>query len=165
MIMNNKIKSCVVSATDGDPFWQPGVKGNSITIKISPWNIEKTNHTVFMHELPKNGHVPEHSHKDNEEIFICLDGEGIITIDGKECPFKKHDVAFLAPLSNHSIQTTSDSPLKFMVIISPTGLEARLKLMGIPKVNRNEIAPDGFGSVIGKQDTHGVIKKAENNRN
>lgn len=159
--MNNKVKSCVVPAIDGDAFWQPGVEGNSITIKVSPWNVEKTNHTVFLHELPKGGQVPEHSHQENEEIFICLDGEGIITIDGKENSFKKHDVAFLSPLSNHSIKTTSESPLKFMVIISPTGLEDRLKLMGIPKNGHNETAPKMFDSTIGKQDTHGVVKKCE----
>src|SRR5688572_16958752 len=123
----NKVKSCVVSSIEGDAFWQPGVKGNSITVKISPWNVEKTNHTVFLHELPKDGQVPEHSHSENEEIFICLDGEGIITIDGKEHDFKKHDVAFLAPFSTHSIRTASELPLKFMVVISPTGLEDRLK--------------------------------------
>ena len=99
--MQNKVKSGVIYASDGDAFWQPGVKGNSITIKVSPWNMAKTNHTIFLHELPKEGSVPEHAHQTNEEIFICLEGEGVITIDGNEYPFKKHDVAFLAPLSTY----------------------------------------------------------------
>lgn len=155
--MKNKTKSCIVSAHDGDAFWQPGVKGNCITIKISPWNVDKTQHTVFLHELPKGGEVPEHAHETNEEIFVCLEGEGIITIDGKESPFKKHDVAFLAPLSEHSIRTTSEVPLKFMTIISPTGLEDRLKLMGISRNSIEEQPPEAFDSAMGKQSTHGVI--------
>jgi quercetin dioxygenase-like cupin family protein len=155
--MNNKTKSCVISANDGDAFWQPGVKGNCITIKVSPWNIGKTQHTIFLHELPKGGEIPEHAHETNEEIFICLEGEGVITIDGVDNQFKKHDVAFLAPLSEHSIRTISDTPLKFMVIISPTGLEDRFKLMGIARENIAEEAPEAFDSVIGKQSTHGVI--------
>lgn len=155
--MNNKTKSCVVTANDGDTFWQPGVKGNCITIKVSPWNVNKTQHTVFMHELPNGGEVGEHSHEANEEIFVCLDGEGIITIDGVDNQFKKHDVAFIAPLSKHRIHATSEVPLKYMVIISPTGLEERLKLMGIPRENLEEEAPEAFDSVIGKQSTHGVI--------
>lgn len=158
--MNNKMKSCVVAADAGSAFWQPGIKGNSITIKVSPWNIEKTQHTVFLHELPKGGEVREHSHETNEEIFICLDGEGIITIDGKDIPFKKHDVAFLAPLSKHRIRAVSDEPLKFMVVISPTGLEERLKLMGIAKTNLDEVAPDAFDSAIGK--SHGVVYSKKN---
>jgi quercetin dioxygenase-like cupin family protein len=155
--MDNKMKSCVVAANEGDAFWQPGVKGNCITIKVSPWNVDKTQHTVFLHELPKGGEVPEHSHEANEEIFICVDGEGTITVDGKEITFKKHDVAFLAPLSKHRIQAISDEPLKFMVVISPTGLEDRLKLMGIAKTSRDETAPDAFDSVIGKGKSHGVV--------
>src|SRR5690242_2329588 len=99
--MTNKNNSCVVSSNDGDAIWQPGVKGNCITIKVSPWNIDNTQHTVFLHELPKGGEVPEHAHETNEEIFICLEGEGIITIDGVENQFKKHDVAYIAPLSYH----------------------------------------------------------------
>lgn len=155
--MTEKMKSCVVSAKDGDAFWQPGVKGNCITIKVSPWNVEKTQHTVFLHELPKGGEVPEHAHENNEEIFICLDGEGIITIDGKENSFKKHDVAFLSPLSEHHIRTISEEPLKFMVVISPTGLEERLKLMGIARKSLDESAPNSFDSEIGKSSSHGVI--------
>src|SRR5579862_7332422 len=137
--MKNKMKSCVVSNQEGYGIWQPGVKGNCITIKVSPWNVEKTQHTVFLHELPKGGEVPEHAHDINEEIFICLDGEGIFSIDGEEHSFKKHDVAFLAPHSMHSIRAISDTPLKFMVVISPTGLEDRLKLMGIAKEGTDEI--------------------------
>src|SRR3990167_2652149 len=151
--MQTKSKSCIISAQDGDAFWQPGVKGNCITIKVSPWNIEKTQHTIFLHELPKNGEVPKHSHVKDEEMFICLEGEGIITIDGKEHLFKKHDVAFLAPLSEHSIRAISDIPLKYMVIISPTGLEERLKLMGQAKKNHDEEPPQSFDSEIGKMSS------------
>jgi len=155
--MKNKMKSCIVPANEGDAFWQPGIKGNCITIKVSPWNVDKTQHTVFLHELPKGGEVPAHAHETNEEIFICLEGEGIITIDGKECSFKKHDVAFLAPLTEHSVRAISEIPLKLMVVISPTGLEDRLKLMGMPRNSLEELPPDEFDSEIGKKSTHGVI--------
>lgn len=155
--MKNKMKSGVVRAKDGDAIWQPGVKGNCITIKVSPWNFDETNHTVFLHEMPHSGEVPEHAHEANEEIFICLEGEAIITIDGKEFPFRVHDVAFISPLSKHSIRTVSEMPLKMMVVISPTGLEDRLKLMGIPKKSHEELPPESFDSEIGKSNTHGVV--------
>jgi len=156
--MNNKSKSCIVSDKDGEAFWQPGVKGNCITIKVSPWNIEKTNHTIFLHELPKDGQVLEHFHQNDEEIFICLDGEGIIMINGKEHAFKQHDIAYIAPLCKHSIKTISEISLKLMVIISPTGLEDRLKMIGIPKTVRNSVAPEKFEFAISNQNTHGVVK-------
>jgi len=156
-MINMKTKSCVIHAEDGDAFWQPGVKGNCITIKTSPWNIEKTQHTVFLHEMPCGGEVAKHAHEENEEIFICLEGKGIITIDEKEFSFEKHDVAFIAPHSMHSIRNISDDTLKFMVVISPTGLEERLKLMGKHKTNKYEAPPEAFNSIIGKKSSHGVI--------
>lgn len=151
-------KSAIIKAKDGEAFWQSSTKGDCITIKVSPWNIKETNHTIFLHELPKGGSVTEHSHENNEEIFICLDGEATLTLDGVANDFKKHDVAYLAPMTRHSIRTTSETPLKFMVIISPTGLEERLKLMGIPKKTCDETPPDAFDSPIGKQNTHGVVR-------
>lgn len=152
-----KMQYCVISAEDGDMFWQPGIEGNCITIKASPWNLEKTNHTIFLHELPPGGMIREHLHQVEEEIFICLEGEAIITINGKEHLFKKHDLAFIAPLIRHSISVTSNIPLKIMVIISPSGLEERLKLMGKPKVNPNEQAPKAFDSDLGRVNSHGVL--------
>ena len=44
-----------------------------------------------------------------------------------------------------------------MVIISPTGLEERLKLMGIPRKKIDECPPESFDSDIGKKITHGVF--------
>lgn len=155
--MNNKPTSIVTKSNEGTAYWQPGVKGNCITIKVSPWNVENTNHTVFLHELPKDGEVGEHAHETNEEVFICLSGEGIITIDGIDNAFKQHDVAFLAPKNKHKIRAISEEPLKFMVVISPTGLEERLKLMGIEKKNSNECAPDSVDGTVSKTRTHGVI--------
>ncbi|TAK73481.1 MAG: cupin domain-containing protein [Gammaproteobacteria bacterium] len=148
----------LIPAKEGQSFWQPGVRGNCITIKISPWNIDKTNHTVFLHELPKTGEVPEHAHEIETEIFICLEGEGILTLDGKEMSFRQHDVAYVPPLCKHRIQAISDTLLKFMVIISPIGLEERLKLMGQAKSSNKEIPPDNFSSPLSQENTHGVIR-------
>ena len=158
--MKKPVKSCVVSSLEGKAFWQPGVKGNCITVKISPWNVDKTNHTVFMHELPRGGKVGEHAHNENEEIFICLEGEGVIFIDGIENSFKKFDVAYLAPKTMHSIQNIGNDPLKFMVVISPTGLEERLKLMGRAKQDANELPPEGFENPLAKLESHGVVRKS-----
>jgi len=69
--MDNRMKSCVVAAGEGDAFWQPGVKGNCITIKVSPWNIEKTQHTIFLHELPKGGMVRKLHLKNMMWLFWC----------------------------------------------------------------------------------------------
>src|SRR5947207_159054 len=107
--MKNQTKSLAVSANEGDAFWQPGnTKGNCITIKVSPWTRPETKHTVFLYELPKGGTVREHFHEIEEEIFICLEGEGIITIDSEEYSLKPQDVVYVAPFSKHSLQAISE---------------------------------------------------------
>lgn len=150
-------KSMIIKSHEGDAFWQPGVKGNCITIKVSPWNHTETKHTVFLHELPKGGQVGKHAHDNGIEIFICLDGEGIITVDGQDHSFKQHDVAYIATNSRHRVQSISNTTLKYMVVMSPSGLEERLKLMGQPRTSIDETPPEEFDSEIGKQSTHGVI--------
>lgn len=155
--MNNSSPSIVIKADEGTGIWQPSIKGDCITIKLSPWNNSDTKHTVFLHELPKEGTVGEHSHDNGIEIFICLDGEGVLTIDGTQHAFKQHDVAYIAQNSNHSMLAVSEKPLKFMVVMNPTGLEERLKLMGIPKKNNTEEPPEAFYSEIATQSTHGVV--------
>jgi mannose-6-phosphate isomerase-like protein (cupin superfamily) len=146
--MNNTPSNCVISADEGAAFWQPGVKGNCITIKASPWNLAKPEHTVFMHDLPEDGTVGQHVHLDYEEIFVCLDGEGVMIIEGVEHVFAKHAVAVVAAGHVHSIKALSHQPLKFMVINSPPGLEERLKLMGIAKSSPDEQAPEAFTSTM-----------------
>jgi len=149
--------SVIIPADEGTGIWQPGIKGNCITVKVSPWNHTTTQHTVFLHELPKGGEVGEHAHNNGIEIFVCLSGEGILTIDGKDNPFKMHDVAYIDMNSLHRIKAISNEPLKYMVILTPTGLEERLKLMGKTKSDKNELPPENFDSEIGKQSSHGVV--------
>lgn len=153
-----KKRSILIKAHEGIGIWQPSIKGDCITLKLTPDTVEKTNHTIFIHEIPNGGYVGEHAHELEEEIFICLEGEALATIDGKEQVFSKHDVLFIAPKTRHSFKTTSKEPLKFMVIISPTGLEDRLLLMGKRKISAYEAPPEKFDSPISKQSTHGVIK-------
>jgi mannose-6-phosphate isomerase-like protein (cupin superfamily) len=157
--MQNKTRSTIIPAHEGTGIWQPGkTKGNCITIKASPWNIADATQTVFLHELPQGGQVQEHAHNKETEVFICLEGEGIMIIDEKEFTLKKHDVAYIAPLTKHSIRAISETPLKFMVIVSECGLEERLKLMGKLQKSINEAPPEPFESTLSKQNTHGVIR-------
>lgn len=157
--MIKKARSKVISSDEGTAIWQPDkIKGSCITIKASSWNIADATQTVFLHELPKGGQVLEHAHENETEVFICLEGEGIVTVDGQEFIFKKNDVAYVAPLTKHSIRSISETPLKYIVVVSACGLEERLKLMGRLRKSFDEMPPEPFDSEIGKQNTHGVIR-------
>lgn len=155
---NTTKKSGFIKKDEGQSYWMPRGQGEHITIKVSPWNVSDTTHTVFLHEIPPGNFVGEHWHVDQPEIFICLAGEGIIKLDDKEFKLEPEAVAYVGNNVVHSIHATGTTPLKMMVIITPSGLEERFKLMGKPR-NLEDIPPQPFESGAATE-SHGV-KKAE----
>jgi mannose-6-phosphate isomerase-like protein (cupin superfamily) len=64
-------------------------------------------------------HVALHKHKVQEQVYHVLDGEGLMEIDGKPHVVRKHDVIFLPPGVEHSINNTGLVDLVFLVVTSP----------------------------------------------
>jgi mannose-6-phosphate isomerase-like protein (cupin superfamily) len=69
-------------------------------------------------------YVKGHKHKVQEQIYHVLDGEGLMEIGAERRVVKKHDVIFLPPGVEHSIQNSGLSDLVFLVITSPPTDEA-----------------------------------------
>lgn len=63
--------------------------------------------------------VALHTHKVQEQIYHVLDGEGLMTIAGKEHVVRRHDVIFLPPGVEHAIENSGLVDLVFLVITSP----------------------------------------------
>ena len=63
--------------------------------------------------------VAVHTHKVQEQIYHVLDGEGLMTIAGKDHVVRKHDVIFLPPGVEHAIENSGMVDLVFLVITSP----------------------------------------------
>jgi quercetin dioxygenase-like cupin family protein len=64
-------------------------------------------------------YVKLHKHKVQEQIYHVLDGEGLMEIGAERRVVRKHDVIFLPPGIEHSIQNSGLSNLVFLVITSP----------------------------------------------
>lgn len=60
-----------------------------------------------------------HSHRISEEIYFVLEGEGIISLDGKESRIKKHDSILIMPGKKHFVRNTGHIDLKFLCSCSP----------------------------------------------
>jgi len=155
---SNKQQSGFIKKEEGQSYWMPRGQGEHVTIKVSPWNVPNASHTVFLHEIPPGNFVGEHWHENQPEIFICLAGEGIIQLDDKKFKLEPEAVAYVGNNVVHSIRATGNTPLKMMVIITPSGLEERFKLMGKPR-NPGDHAPQPFDSSA-PAESHGV-KKSE----
>lgn len=65
-------------------------------------------------------YVAIHTHKLQEQIYHVLDGEGLMQIAGKNHVVRKHDVVYLPPGVEHTIQNSGLTDLVFLVITSPT---------------------------------------------
>lgn len=63
---------------------------------------------------PKEASTP-HSH-DEEEVFLFLDGQGSMSIDGRTAPVTKGDMVYLEPFSAHTVTNVGDGLLSFLCI-------------------------------------------------
>ena len=64
-------------------------------------------------------YVKLHKHKVQEQVYHVLDGEGLMEIDGARRVVRKHDVIYLPPGVEHSIQNSGLTDLVFLVMTSP----------------------------------------------
>jgi mannose-6-phosphate isomerase-like protein (cupin superfamily) len=64
-------------------------------------------------------YVELHKHKVQEQVYHVLDGEGLMVIAGDRRVVRKHDVIYLPPGVEHSIENTGLVDLVFIVVTSP----------------------------------------------
>jgi mannose-6-phosphate isomerase-like protein (cupin superfamily) len=64
-------------------------------------------------------YVEKHSHKVQEQVYHVLAGEGLMEIGDKTHVVRKHDVIYLPPGVEHSINNTGVADLIFIVATSP----------------------------------------------
>lgn len=151
----NQLNSTVIGKDDGESFWQPMRSNGYVTIMVSRWNIPNTGHTIFFSEIPTGGIVGRHYHDDQEEIFVCLSGKAIIQINDVDHEITPEMVAYIGKNTWHSIKSIGDEPFRAFVIISPAGLEERLREMGKPRI-LGESPPQPFETLAPK-DSFGVV--------
>lgn len=74
------------------------------------------NFAMRMFEVEPGGHTPYHSHSWEHENFI-IEGEGSLSTEDGDIPFKKGDVIYVEPHKKHNYKNTSDQTLKFLCMI------------------------------------------------
>lgn len=55
--------------------------------------------------------TPEHTHKDMDEVFYIVEGEGVVTINGKEFTLKEKDIILSPRGEGHGFFNTSSGNL------------------------------------------------------
>jgi mannose-6-phosphate isomerase-like protein (cupin superfamily) len=64
-------------------------------------------------------YVKLHKHAVQEQIYHVLDGEGLMQIEGEHRVVRRHDVIYLPPGVEHSIENSGLVDLVFLVVTSP----------------------------------------------
>jgi len=97
------------------PVEVEGAKGIGIR-----WLIAKEdgapNFAMRMFEVEPGGHTPLHRHSHEHEVFV-LEGNGIVTDEGRERPIGPEDVVFVPGDAEHNFRNTADSTLRFLCLV------------------------------------------------
>ena len=72
---------------------------------------------VSVNYMPAGAGVPfVHAHKQNEEIYIILEGKGCMEIDGEKVELAANDFLRVSPEASRQLFAAEDSPIKYLCV-------------------------------------------------
>lgn len=90
--------------------------GNEPRIELHD-SLSLTGAEVSINSLPAGASVPfVHFHKNNEEIYGILSGNGKAIIDGEEITLTAGDWLKISPVAKRQFFASSDSPISYICI-------------------------------------------------
>lgn len=76
---------------------------------------------ISINELPANVSVPfVHSHQQNEEVYLVLEGSGMLFIDGEEIAIHKGDAIRIDPKGQRCFKASHEG-IKFLCVQAKQG--------------------------------------------
>lgn len=98
------------------------VLGSTVELKLVGADTAGT-FALFHISAPPGSHVPTHTHRREDEVFIITHGQIEVTIDGKATAIGPGATAFLPRNLPHAWKTLGDEPARFTLLVTPAGLE------------------------------------------
>ena len=126
-----------VPAGTGPAYWGPG---DQITFLITG---EQTGGAFFMAEVsvPPGGGTPPHIHRREEETFYLQQGTLTIEVGGKTLIASRGDSVLLPRGVVHCFRNTGSVDAKFLLVVTPAGLEKFFEEAFYPAVDRSPSPP------------------------
>ena len=79
--------------------------------------LELTGCEISINTVPQGFKVPfNHKHKQNEEVYIVLKGEGILTIDGNAVNVEEGSVVKVMPAASRTLENTGKGVFQFICV-------------------------------------------------
>ncbi len=66
--------------------------------------------------MPPNSSMGVHEHSHEEEMYIILSGEGVMTIEGKEKVVRKGDMVLNKPYGSHGLLNNGSENIELLII-------------------------------------------------
>jgi len=94
--------------------------GGALSKPLAAPGTLKTKHLDYRISMYQPmAYVKRHSHKVQEQVYHVLEGEGLMEIGEETRVVRRHDVIYLPPGVEHSINNTGVQDLVFIVVTSP----------------------------------------------
>jgi quercetin dioxygenase-like cupin family protein len=134
----------LVGPDEGQSFWQPVPANGFVRCILNSGEVgSRTPFSIGTQTVAAHAHVREHTHPAHDEIIHVLSGRGLARLDGQAFEALPGTTIFIAANRRHSFHTIDDTPLTFMWILMPGGLETFFAAIGRPK-RPGEPAPHPF---------------------
>src|SRR5215831_4042864 len=136
-ILPRRDQAKYVPAETGPAYWGPG---DQITFLITG---EETGGAFFMAEVsvPPGGGPGPHIHHREDESFHILQGTLTLQVGGKTIVASPNDFVFLPRGVEHCFKNTGRNDAKFLVLVTPAGLENFFAEAFYPAPDRSAAPP------------------------
>ena len=92
-------------------------------------------YTIGTQQLAPGEVVLEHFHDRHEELFYVFEGSGSAVLDGKPYRVQAGYTLFFGRNVSHSITNTGTTPLSWVWVSNPPGLELVLAAIGTRRIH------------------------------
>ncbi len=84
--------------------------------RLFPWEVTRQSSFGSAWAIVRPGEESKPHCHDEEETFIFLNGEGLMSVDGHKFPVRKGDAVYLEPFSAHTVRNTGEGPLEMLCV-------------------------------------------------
>jgi mannose-6-phosphate isomerase-like protein (cupin superfamily) len=113
---------------EGEAVW---LLGDTYTLKISGQQTGGA-FTLLEAVVPPGGGPPPHIHHLEDEVFVVLEGELLITAAGRTLPGPVGTVLFVPKGTQHSYSVVGAVPVRMLFLYVPAGMEKMFPEIGKP---------------------------------
>lgn len=103
-------------------YFHPGTNMNIPGKVFLGEELNMSSMEISFQVLEKGKSIPfSHKHKEHEEVYIVIKGEGEFTVDNETTPIKEGSIIRVAPDGNRTWRNNSNDDLIMMVIQAVNG--------------------------------------------